>query len=340
MSKFIDEYGMAIQLSVAALTVILAPFTAGSSLALLLEIGLELGVGIPVAIREYQRGDYVDTAFSTITSILPMLKLTKYFTGISNKTWESLSRYLKTAPPVTSNETKFAEWLSKMDIEDRKLLNELLTDNGYFLKKLLKKVEKSMNGYLSIGLLDDIKIALKNNPSLSDKFKFWKTVGGRDLKRNLLVGGPSFLLQLIWGDKINAQDAGKLDGLWLEIPERYIPEFYDNIANNPDKIPEVVNNPTIKNVRDVYGDDINKFTEVFTDVLNTSLRDTLGNNYIESGIDDSTGIENKNLNDIQLDSLRNSGWAPLFDWEEKYPDKHPTKVEEINGEMWGQYNLK
>jgi hypothetical protein len=332
MSKFIDEYGMAIQLSVAALTVILAPFTAGSSLALLLEIGLELGVGIPVAIREYQRGDYVDSAFSTITSLLPMLKLTKTFTGISDETWESLSRYLKTAPPVTSNETKFAEWLSKMDIEDRKLLNELLTDNGYFLKKLLKKVETSMNGYLSVGLLDDIKIALKNNPTLSDKLKFWKTVGGRDLKRNLLVAGPSLLLQLIWGDKINAQDAGKLDGLWLEIPERYKPEFYENVANNPDKIPEIVNNEELNKSLKIkfkeYGED---YADDFIKGLNVLMRDTLKSDYIETGYDGTDGLPPTEMSQTEIDSLSNDGWYSIDDWNTNW---EAIGQKNINGNLY------
>ena len=336
--KFIDRYGLAIQLSVAALTIIAAPFTAGSSLALWLEIGLELGVGIPVAIREWQRGDRVDSAFSTITALLPMLKLSKFYLGYSKETWDSLGRFLKTAPPSTSSETQFAEWLSKMDIEDRKLLNQLTKDDGYHMQKLLTEVENSMSGYLSVGLYDDIKLALNKNPSLADEFKFWKTVGGKDLKSNLIAGGISLIVNLVWGDIINKDDAGKLDKLWLELPERYKPEFYDNVMNNPEKIPEIINNPDINDIKNEFGDEMDNFGKFFGDAIKTIVKDSLGNDYVDTGTD-FTALENEKYDETQLDSLAKEGWVILTQWQELYPGEQPTGMKYINDDLYLKANL-
>jgi hypothetical protein len=332
--RFIDEYGIAIQLGVAAITILLAPITGGGSLALLLEIGLELGVGLPVAVREWQRGDHIDSVFSVVTALLPMLKLTKRFTGIKKATWEGLSRSLRTAPPNTASPEIFARWVSMLDPEESKLLHMLIDDDAYHLNKLLKQVEGISPNTLSQFLINDIKIAMKNNPDIVQKFKFWDTIGGRDLRRNLIAGGVSVLLSLFLGDKLDANDAGKLDKLWQEIPDRYKPEFYDNIANNPEKIPEIIEGLSHTDVTKINLYDKSAAQKDLTNLLNTKMRDIIGDDkYIESGDDSSEGFKNEIIKNEELDSLKQNGWILIDDWdgESKYDE---STMRKLNGSVW------
>jgi len=328
VERTIDKYGMAIQLSIAAISIIMAPFTAGGSLALWIEIGVELGVGLPVAWREWQRGDKVDSAFSFVTAFLPQLKLFKhkYLTGIKGEVWDSLSNYLKKAPPIT-DEKMFAEWLSKMDVGDRKLFNNLIDDNQHFLKKLLKEVNPNL---ITKQVVDDVKLAIKNNPQLGDKLKFWKSIGGLDLQRNLIAGGVSIMVNLIWGDVLNEDDAGKLDKIWMKIPERYKPEFYNNIADDPKSAQDIIKNPKLSpeelGIRDKQMDDEN-----FAKFIELQVRKSKGANYKESD-DDEVETEYEKLSDVEMDSLKNNGWILLSD----LPDDSEVQggVKFINGDEW------
>jgi hypothetical protein len=332
--RFIDEYGIAVQLATAALTILLAPVTGGGSLALLLEIGLELGVGLPVAIREWQRGDRIDSAFSVITSLLPALKLSKQFTGIKKSAWEGLSRSLRSAPPSSASPEIFARWVSMLDPEESKLLHMLIDDDAYHLNKLLKQVEGMSPNTLNQFLISDIRIAMGNNPDIVQKFKFWKTIGGRDLKRNLMAGGVSFLLALFLGDKLDANDAGKLDKLWQEIPDTYKPEFYDNIVNNPEKIPEIIESLSRADVTKLNLYDKSGVQKDLTNYLNTKVRDIIGDDkYIETGDDSSEGLKNETINDKELDSLKQNGWISIDDWdgESKYDE---STMRQLNGLVW------
>jgi hypothetical protein len=342
--RFIDEYGIALQLCAAAITLLLqpllAPMTGGASLILWIEIAAELGIGLPVALREYQRGDYVDSSFSFLTSVLPFLKLTKGFANIKMETWRSLSRTLKNAPPPNATPSQFAEWLSKMDIEDRKLLNELLHNNAYQLEKLLSELEQSIPNYLSVGLKNDIKLAFKNNPELSNKFKSWNTLPGRELVSNILVLGPGLIIQAVWGDEINAQDAGKLDKIWKKIPEQYKPEFYEIVMSSPESAKKLANDEAfnkvvdtgVKSVIDSQGSSIAKNIAIgFTKALNTQGRDTLGSEYIETGVDGTEGLNKVSKTPEELDSLSKQGWYINKDFD---PTWGWSEVLEINGDLW------
>jgi hypothetical protein len=248
------------------------------------------------------------------------------FTGIKKQTWNSLSNYLKNAPPIT-DETMFAEWLSRMDIEDRKLLNELIGDNQYFLKKLLKEVNPNL---ITRQVVDDVKLAIKNNPQLGDKFKFWRSVGGLDLQRNLIAGGVSIMVNLIWGDVLNEDDAGKLDKIWMKIPERYKPEFYNNVVDDPKSAQDIIQNPKLSpeelGIRDKQMDDEN-----FAKFVELQVRKSKGANYKESD-DDEVEVEYEKLSDVEMDSLKNNGWILLSDLPDDSEANEGIKF--INGEEW------
>lgn len=344
LERFIDEYGVAIQLCVAAITLmlqpLLAPITGGASIILWIEIGAELAVGVPVAIREWQRGDYVDSAFSWITSVLPFLKLNKAFGAISPTTWKSLSMFLRQAPPPSATTSQFAEWLSKMDIEDRKLLNELLDNNAYQLQKLLEEVEQALPHYLSVGLVDDIRKAIQKNPQLADKFKIWNRLPSRELASNILVLGPGLVIQAIWGDKINAQDAGKLDKVWKEIPEQYKQEFYEIIMNNPENAKKIIEdenynkvvNAGVESMIKTQGTEISQnVAREFVKVLNTQGRDTLGGDYIETGTDDANGVNKVTMTSEEIDSLSKQGWYSIKEFDQSWGF---SEALEINGTLW------
>jgi hypothetical protein len=268
------------------------------------------------------------------------LKLTKGFANIKMETWRSLSRTLKNAPPPNATPSQFAEWLSKMDIEDRKLLNELLHNNAYQLEKLLSELEQSIPNYLSVGLKNDIKLAFKNNPELANKFKSWNTLPGRELASNILVLGPGLIIQALWGDEINAQDAGKLDKIWKKIPEQYKPEIYEIVVSNPESAKKIANDEEfnkvvetgVKSVIDAQGSSIAKNIAIgFVKALNTQGRDTLGGEYIETGTDDTEGFNKVSKTPSEIDSLSNQGWYSINDFDQTWSWSEGL---EINGVLW------
>jgi hypothetical protein len=163
--KFVDEWGLMLQLSVIVGTIIAGAVTGGGAWVLTIEIILELSVGLMVGLRELERGENVAATVSFITALLPMLKLTKTGVGFSDEIFKSLSEKVKNSNLIkTSTIDEYIEFY------------KTLTDNE---KILLKKITKEDEVRLFTGELktlfenpEMLFTKLNKNPEIKKRIQY------------------------------------------------------------------------------------------------------------------------------------------------------------------------
>jgi hypothetical protein len=88
-AKFWDKYETKLLAGAIAIGIAISAFYTGP-FAILIELSIELGVGIPTAIRNFQKGENTGGILTLLGSLLPLLRLSKTFKGYDEKTLDSL----------------------------------------------------------------------------------------------------------------------------------------------------------------------------------------------------------------------------------------------------------
>jgi hypothetical protein len=224
--KLIDKYEDKISYAALAIGVALSAAFTGP-FAIFIEIALELGVGIPLAIRAFQKGENTTGMFNLLGSLLPFLRLSKSFKGINEQVFDSLVSKLQRKESNLINApslTRARNFYHGLTNEEKKLLTKLLDEDEYGLWQLINKLQDPKK--IKEIVIEDLRTVLKNNPSLLGKQTFWKTILGKELK----VTGIFILTDVIYSSffdwVLDAEDKEKLDGLELVIPENFKPDYY------------------------------------------------------------------------------------------------------------------
>jgi hypothetical protein len=224
--KFIDKYESEIGYAAMAIGIAISAAITGP-FAIVFEIAFELGVGIPLAVRSFQKGENTQGLFNILGSLLPFLRLSKSFKGIKQETLDSLILKLQQKETrlinatSTSRAKNFYYGLTK---EEKELLTKLLDEDRYGLWGVLKNMENPK--YFEDIVVRDLKAVLEENPTVLGKKSFWKTILGKELK----VTGGFMLTDIVYSYMfdwvLDAKDKEKLDGLELVIPENWKPDYY------------------------------------------------------------------------------------------------------------------
>jgi hypothetical protein len=327
--KFVDEYGFAIQITAALATAIAGMMTGGVAWVLYAEIALEGGLGLAVGLRDMEKGENVSATLSFITGILPMLKLSKVFTGIPEKEFIELSKELKNAGlSSTSDVSKYVEFYNGLNPNKQKIMSKLLKQDDYFKSQLLKSLEDELPKIVDKGL----EKMVKENPKLLQSIPFFERLWVRELGSNSIFITILTLINVFYGDVLNDKDVERLKGVYSLVPESLKKEMAFNLLANGDKIKEIINSESFKSIEKIAN--TKKVGTNWAKWYNTKLKDSItqaGGTYIELSDDTSKAVQNIDKGRKDEKIFRKQGWVPmseLKDGQEMYD------FQIINGFDW------
>ena len=354
--KFIDEWGLVIQLGTAAITIIAGIFTAGTAWWLLpAELGLELTVGTMVGLREFEKGNNISGVMSIIFGALPGLKYSKYFRGINPKTFESLSVKMGNAGLNESSSVgDYVKFYNRLNDEEKSLMSQFLEHDDLTKREIIKSVGEYISKKESkdfIVKFDEIfdlpggyspgqMIKPENLPLLK---KLWV----RELGSNGAVIVIDGILNLCCNKQLNNEQKQTFEWIYWKLPETTQEELLVNFVNYANKSPEILdsikNDPVYQDLKDALGEEIRQSAENVHTYLDSVLSDNFNENgakYIQLSSDSTESNldldRDLKVNNEELDSLKNNGWVLMSDlpYEEWPEDFNSDNLKTINGERY------
>ena len=331
--RFVDDYGFAIQITAALGTAVAGLLTGGAAWVLYAEIFLEGVSGFAVGFREVEKGENVSAALSFITGILPMLKLSKVFTGIPEKEFIELSNELKNAGlTATSDVSKYVEFYNGLSPDKQKIMSKLLKQDDYFKEKLLK----SLNDELPKIVNDGFKKMVKENPELLKSIPFFERLWARELGTNSFFVILGILVNVVWGDILNAQDLEKLKGVYSVVPENLKKEMAFNLISNVEILPKLTKTESFKSIEKFTNLEkkSNSWSVVMGKWFNTYLKDSIqeaGGTYTELSENNDIAVPNKVGNKRDEKELRKLGFIPMAELTDTQDVYDYTR---LNGVDW------
>ena len=330
--RFVDEWGLMVQLVAAGATIIAGFFTFGStwgiSNLLLIEIALELGIGSAVAYREFEKGNNVSGTFSIVTGMLPMLKLTKWFRGIDAKEFKILSEQIANSGLNKSSTVKdYVAFYNGLTPDGQKIMDKLLTNDKITREALWADIKMSMDAELPKIVDNMIPKLVAKNPKLLKDIKFFERLWVRELSTNVGAFVGFGLLEMFAGDKLNNTQKQSIKQVYQYIPDSLKKELTYNLLNNQDKIGEITEHfqPSIDN--QVKG---------YEKLMNTTVKYSFkkaGADYVElpddKTIGDDMSDEIVDIKDLKI--YRKKGWKPVSELND---DEYYDSIKMINNEMW------
>jgi hypothetical protein len=305
VERFIDDYGIAIQIAAAVASIAAGFFTGGAAWVIWLEIFLEGVTGIAVGIRDLQKGENVSAALSFITGFLPMLKVSKLFRGIPESEFIELSKNL--AGAKLTNVDDYVKFYNKLESESQKMImSKLLKQDDITRNLLLKELKTSMTGELPELAIKGFKNMAEANPKLLKSIPFFERLWVRELTTNAYFLLLAISVNVISGEILNAKDLEKLKGFYSVVPDDLKKEMAFNFLSNAEILHKIFETKGFKTIEKFAN--LEKRGEVWGKIYNTVFKDTIeqaGGVYTELpgekfiAVKDTAGnkIDNKSIKD-------------------------------------------
>ena len=331
--KIVDQYVFAIQMTAALATAIAGIFTGGASWVLLAEILLEGSLGTLVGLRELEKGENVSAALSFITGFLPILKTSKLFTGIPEKEFIELSKELKVAGFTKSSDvSEYVKFYNQLSPNKQKIMSKLLKQDDWFKDKLLGTLGEEIEKVTKMGL----KKMVEENPKLLQSIPFFERIWVREIGTNSAFILILTLINIVYGEVLNAEDIEKLKGVYAKIPESLKKEMAYNILANGEKLKEIIESKDFKEIEKFI--DMKKLGESMDKWYNTKLKDSINNSggrYVELKDDKTIAVQNINTNLNDEKKYRKNGWIPMTELKN---GQTPLDYRILNGVDWVKIN--
>lgn len=354
--KFIDDWGLVLQLGTAAVTIIAGMFTGGMAWWLLpAELGLELTIGTMVGLREFEKGNNVSGVMSIIFGVLPALKYSKYFRGINPKTFESLSIKMGNAGlNESSTVQQYVKFYNGLNDEEKLLMNQFIEHDDVTKREIIESVGKyiskkeSKNVVVKFDEIFDLPGGYAPGQMIKPKnIPFLKKLWARELGSNGAIITIDGILNLCCGKQLNDEQKQTFEWIYWKLPETMQEEVLINFVNYADKSPEILNSikddPVYQDLQEALGKEIEKSSKNITTYLDSVLSENFEKNgavYTQlssDSTDSNLDLERElKVNDEKLDSLENEGWTlmsnlPYDEWPE---DFNENNLKTINGERY------
>jgi hypothetical protein len=322
--KFIDEWGLTLQLTAVIATAIAGLVSGGSSWVLTAEILLELGVGVAVGLRELEKGENVGAILSFVTGLLPMLKLSKAFKGISDTAFTSLSSKLKNSGLTKSSSFRdYLKFYRTLDPDEQKVLSQLLQQDEIARTQLWNQIKIALDSEIPKIVMKSIK----ENPKLLKDLKFWDKLWARELSTNLIVGIIGMSTELLFGRMLNDAEKQKIQWIVNEIPDEYKKEFAYNVSTNGE-----VGIEAIKKL-DVSSLPKKGTPEAMSKWYNENVKEAInsaGGQYVELP-DDPTKAQGNVIANLEIEKKhREDGWVP----ESELNSQEWFDYKKLSGRKW------
>lgn len=347
--KFVDDWGTWIQIGAAIATAIAGLATGGASWVLTAEILIELGLGVWVAQREFEKGDNIAAVASVVFGLLPMLKLTKWFPGVSDEVFKSLSKKLSESGLESSNDVaEYITWYStKLNEDEKMLMSKLLKQDEVNRNKMLKEIGEALGKESQKTIDDGLITMIKTNPKILKDISFFKRLWVRELGTAGALMLLTTILESCCGESWNNTTKMKFSKVYSFIPSKTKELLAWEIINNPENSSEIIEN-AYDNVHNALSGN-EELKGNFSDwcekyVIEPAVIESGGETHpneglTENGDDDFTFTTHpETITPQQLDSLIQSGYMKYSDYFdccidqelEVYPTNYKTDTEIVS----------
>lgn len=236
--KFVDNYGTPMQLIGSILIGILGTiategFGASASWAMFFEIIGEIGLNVPVAIRELEKGENIGASMSFLFASLPLIKSAAGLGKISDDMAKSLSEKLAKENITTVEQMNSFINSTKLTKDEKLALNVVLSQDPKNLAKVTKET-------LNKEIVNYIKINRKN---LLGKLPLTSREWAKSLGVDLITILPLMTYKITYGEGLTPEQARKLNGFILSFPKESQEQVVIQMVNNPELIQKVITNP-------------------------------------------------------------------------------------------------
>lgn len=308
--KFIDNWGLVLQIGGVIGTIILGGLTGGATWALSLEILAELTIGGFVAHREIEKGENVSAFFSAITALLPTLKLTKWFRGIDESLFNELAQDIS-RQTITNEDDALRFYNSITNPEKKKLFQKIFLQDEIseeILEGMVRKLRtvENLNIPPYVSTSDMLKISKKmieDNVDIIGSLKFWDKLWARELTSNVIAGVLDIVSQVTLGEKLDDQKKRAIEWVYTKVPDSHKKEFIYNLANNIEYVDKIQDK-----VDESHSETAENFTKLFSTGLKQDMEEK-GKKYVELPSDPlKTGEILPDDESIKKD-LINKGWV-------------------------------
>jgi hypothetical protein len=202
--RFIDVYGDYIQWGGIIISIIATGGANVQGWLLIADILVQLGLALPVTIRDIQKGHNISAVFSILMGLMPILDFSKIYRGIDLEAFKSIVQKLKNENISPDNILQF---YNNLNDEEKKSFAIIFTqDNFNIFKNQIAKISgKQYEAIFSKQIMDKIK----DNPDVLNNINFWRNA----FKKDISIYVSSFLfysyLELFF-PKLNDEDKNKI----------------------------------------------------------------------------------------------------------------------------------
>lgn len=246
--KFIDEYGVVVQLGVLIGASILTIATEGATSALLFEVAAELGIGAALAQRDFEKGDNIMGWVNLLGGGISSLKFMKYFRGISKADLDATVNALKNSglPPNASKEQVMSYLKNIKDPKIANVINKASKMDDYTMNTLKTDLAQDMS---ATNVLKQVKETIKANPKILGDVKFFERLWVLDLKRQFGFAFAGIALNMSpLADVLNDVEKQKYQWILQNLPENKRKVYDQNGALNPEIQKEILNSSFQKTI--------------------------------------------------------------------------------------------
>jgi len=230
--KFIDDYGVVVQLGVLIGASILTIATEGATAALVFEVAAELGIGAALAHRDFEKGDNIMGWVNLLGGGISALKFIKYFRGISKADLDATVNALKNSglPPNASKEQVMSYLKNIQDPKITNVINKASNMDDYTMNALKTDLAQDMT---ATNVLKEMKGIIKSDPKILGNVKFFERLWVLDLKRQLGFAFAGIALNMTpLADVLNDTEKQKYQWILQNLPENQAKSFDMVAATN------------------------------------------------------------------------------------------------------------
>jgi hypothetical protein len=247
-----------------------------------------VGIGGVVGVREFQKGNNVSGVLTFLLSGIPLLRGSTAFRGVKPEVFNSLADDLSKVTLETSDDVmKFYKELAEsgpLGLEKQRLFTQIFNGGDDLTKELIEKTIKEFveNPKALVNLAAK---TVGQTPEQFWRISFLKSVMAKELGWAGFIAVLGLGVEVFLGRQLNDEEKMVLASVYRTIPESHKKEFEYNLANHPEKVPEVV-----ERFKTQLPEKGKHFDSTISKVVNTHMKDIIGpEEYIEFQEDPEKG---------------------------------------------------
>lgn len=242
--RFIDDWGTTIQIVGAIGFAVAGAFTGGAAWALAGELIVELSLASALAYRALEEENSWGAGMELLFGMLPFLKLSKQFVGISDEVFQSLgSKWSQISNAKNMTQKQLGEfWVSLTD-EEAKAFAKIIRQEDVILRQFAGDTGEAFEV-----VREAMKLVDSTDEAKRVITKFARSSAGKELKLTGILLGLDLLKETYL--PFNDKQIKTIESILKAANESQYGEIMETLLNLDDKSPENM----INNVEEKYPD--------------------------------------------------------------------------------------